>query len=183
MQIIPQINPNEAVGATHELFHAIQQQMGSVPNILRTMGQSTATLQAYLSFSKALSGGELPIQLREQIALTAAGVNGCDYCASAHSALGQVAGLDRNEVIRNLSGRASDPQADVVVMFVHKVIRDRARVSAADVTALRAAGLSDGQIVEIIGHIAMNIFTNYFNHIAGTEIDFPVVRTAGAEAV
>ena len=48
------------------------------------------------------------------------------------------------------------------------------------VQAVRSAGFSDGEIVEIIAHVGMNIFTNYFNHIAGTVVDLPLVSTTQA---
>ena len=37
------------------------------------------------------------------------------------------------------------------------------------------AGYSDAEITEIVSHVALNIFTNYFNHVARTEVDFPKV--------
>ena len=37
---------------------------------------------------------------------------------------------------------------------------------------------TDGEIAEIIAHVALNVFTNYFNRAAQTDIDFPLV-TAG----
>lgn len=168
--IIPNISPH------------IKQQLGGVPNIFRTMGQSPATLKGYLDFSGALAAGKLSAKLREQIAIACAGANGCDYCASAHTALGKMAGLEPNEMARNLAGRATDSQADAVVSFVRKVVNARGRIADTELRALRDAGLGDGLIVEIIANIAANLFTNYFNHIAGTEIDFPVVRTAVAQA-
>ena len=182
MQHIPPVLPDHARGATRVLFDAIQKQLGGVPNIFRTLGQSPATLKGFLDFTAALSGGELSAQLREQIAIACAGANACDYCASAHTALGRRAGLDPDEMARNLSGRASDPQADAVVSFARKVVRERGRVGEAELRALRAAGLSESAIVEVIGNIAANLFTNYFNHIAGTVVDFPVVRTEVAHA-
>lgn len=182
MQVIPQLIPADARGATQELFAAIQKQMGGVPNIFRTMGHSPAALKGYLELSAALSGGSLDAKLREQIAIACAGSNGCDYCASAHTALGRMAGLDAAEMARNLSGSATDPKAHAIVTFVRKVVRERARIAKNDVDALRAAGVDNGQVVEIIANIAANLFTNYFNHIAGTAIDFPVVKTEMAQA-
>jgi len=181
-QVIPAIDPAEATGATRLLFTTLHEQMGGVANIFRTMGHSPATLEGYLALSAALAKGELEPALREQIALACAGANGCDYCASAHTALGKRAGIDADEAARNLAGRASDPRADAVLSFVRKAVRERGRVTAADVAALRGAGLDDGQVVEVIGHIAANLFTNYLNLIAGTAIDFPVVRTRLARA-
>ncbi len=42
----------------------------------------------------------------------------------------------------------------------------------------RAAGLTDAEITEVIANVALNVFTNYFNLVAKTELDFPQVKTA-----
>lgn len=182
MQTIPALPADTNDQPVAMLFAAIKSQMGGVPNILRTMGQSPAALEAYLGFSGALSKGQLDAADRERIALAAAGANRCDYCASAHSALGARAGLDTNEIGAALRGQAIDPRANALVQFSRKVVDTRGIVDASDLESLRVHGFDDGAIVEIVANIAANLFTNYFNHIAGTEIDFPVVRTEAAIA-
>jgi uncharacterized peroxidase-related enzyme len=182
MPTIPALDPATTDTAARPLFDAVQKQLGTVPNIFRTLGHSPATLQALLGFNTALAGGKLSARQREQIALACAGANACDYCASAHSALGGMAGLGKEEMARNLSGDASDARTAALLGFVRTVIERRARIDATEVERLRAAGFGDAEIVETVGHIAANLFTNYFNHIAGTEIDFPVVSTAVAKA-
>lgn len=182
MQHILALDPAKADGAVRELFDAVKQQLGAVPNIFRTVGQSPATLKGLLQFMTALSGGEISARLREQIALACAGANHCDYCAAAHTALGKRLGVEDAELSRNLTGEAEQPQAAAILRFVRKVVRERARIDAAELHLLREAGLSDGQIVEVIGNIALNLFTNYFNHIADTDVDFPAVRLPLAQA-
>ncbi len=177
MQRIPAIQPEAATGAAKSLFEAIKSKTGGVPNILRTMGHSTAALEAYLAFNEALSKGALTAAEREQIALACAGANGCDYCASAHTALGRSAGLSEAETKRNLIGDASDPKARALVAFVRHAVKERAVVSDSDLQALRDVGYTDAHIVEVVAAIAANIFTNYFNHIAATDVDFPLVAT------
>jgi AhpD family alkylhydroperoxidase len=112
--------------------------------------------------------------------LTVAGASGCDYCASAHTALGKGAGVAVDELRRNLRGRSNDGATQAALTFASKVVEQRGRVSDRDVEELRTANFSEGEIVEIVAHIGVNLFTNYFNHIAGTEIDFPVVNAAAA---
>ncbi len=183
MPHIRAVIPQEATGATAELFAAITQKIGGVPNIYRTVGQSPAALKGILGLSGALAEGELSAALGEQIALACAGANGCDYCASAHTLLGKNAGLSAEETQRNLQGHASDPQAAVVLAFVRRAVRERALLdNATELGRLRDAGLTEAQVVEVIAHIALNLFTNYFNHLAGTEIDFPVVNSRLAVA-
>jgi uncharacterized peroxidase-related enzyme len=123
----------------------------------------------------------LDARTRERIALAVAQVNGCDYCLSAHTYLGlNVARLDAAEIALNRNGHSSDPKADVAVTFAAKVARERGQVRDADIAAVKLAGFTDAQIVEIVGHVVVNVFTNFLNNVAQTEIDFPVVRASEA---
>lgn len=182
MQNIPALSADTNDQPVATLFAAIRSQMGGVPNILRTMGQSPAALEAYLGFSGALGKGKLSAADRERIALAAAGANRCDYCASAHGVLGAHAGLDEEEIGDALRGQAINPRANALVQFSRKVVDARGLVDGSDLDELKAHGFDDGAIVEVVANIAANLFTNYLNHIAGTEIDFPVVRTEAALA-
>lgn len=181
MARIPALTLDTATGDAKGLLEAVNGQIGMVPNIFATFAQSPKVLEGYLGFNDALGNGLLSAQLREQIALATAGANGCDYCASAHTAIGKGAGLATDEINRNLSGVSTDPKTQAALSFVRRVVKDRAVIADDDVLALREAGFGDGEIVEIIANIAQNLFTNYFNHIAGTEIDFPVVTTNNIE--
>jgi len=174
------IDPANATGNTAQLLDTVQQKLGVVPNLLRTFANSPAVLEAYLGFSGALAGASLGAQLSEKIALTVAGANGCDYCASAHTAIGKGAGIPRDELERNLEGFSSDERTTVILDFAATIVEKRGLVSDTDVAAVRAAGVSDAEIAEIVAAVALNLFTNYFNHVAGTDIDFPVVRASVA---
>ncbi|MBL0769236.1 carboxymuconolactone decarboxylase family protein [Sphingopyxis sp. XHP0097] len=183
MQRIPAVPLDTSNADAAALFAAIKGQLGSVPNIFRTMAQSPATLEAYLGFGAALGKGRLSAADRELVALAAAGANSCDYCASAHSALGKMAGLDESDIGEALAGTLSDGRGGALVAFTRQVVAQRGRIDAEAIADIRAAGFDDGAIVEILGSIVANIFTNYFNHIAETEIDFPVVTTDSLAAV
>ena len=165
-----------APAASQPLLHAVQKQLGVVPNLFRLVATSPAALHGYLSLNGALNKGSLPAATRERIALAVAEVNGCNYCLSAHTYLGQhIAKLDDAEMTANRSGASNDPKADAAVRFAAKVTRERGQVSDADISALKAAGYDDAQLIEIVLHVALNTWTNYINEIAKTEIDFPVV--------
>ncbi len=169
--------PSDTSGEAGEVMNAVKQKLGKVPNIMATFAHSPAVLKAYLAYNEALAKGELSAGLREQIALAVAGKNACDYCASAHTAMAKGAGVEADEATRNLEGRATDERTARILAFAQSVVDKRGWVDDSEVAALRKAGITDGELVEIIATIAINIFTNYFNHIAGTEIDFPVVKT------
>ena len=167
-------NAGEATGT----LEAIQQKIGMVPNIYATMAHSPTTLQAFLGFGEALAKGALSTKIREQIALTVAGENSCDYCASAHTAIARGTGVDSDEAANNLAGEASDSRTAAILGFAKAVVRKRGLLDEGELDRIRFAGVSDAEIVEILAVVAQNLFTNYFNHIAGTDIDFPLVRTS-----
>lgn len=160
------------------LLDAVNRQLGVVPNLFRLVSNSPAALEGYLNLSGALAKGALPAATRERIALAVAQVNGCDYCLSAHTYLGKhLAKLDEQEMAANRGGRSNDPKADAAVRFAAKVARERGHVAESDVRDVRAAGYDDAQVIEIVQHVALNVWTNYINVVADTDIDFPVVKS------
>jgi len=162
--------------ASQPLLQAVEKQLGSVPNLFRLAGVSPAALEGYLGLSGALGKGRLPAATRERVALAVAQINGCNYCLSAHTYLGKnLAKLDEAEIAANRAGRSNDAKADAAVRFAAKVTSARGRVDAGDLRAVRDAGYDDGQIIEIVQHVALNTWTNYLNELAQTEIDFPAV--------
>ena len=166
-----------APAASQPLLDAVEKQLGVVPNLFRLIGLSPAALQGFLGFNGAL-GKALDVKTRERIAIAVAQVNGCDYCLSAHTYLGlNLAKIDNAEVALNRRGASSDPKANAAVAFARKVAENHGRGADAELQAVRAAGYTDAQVVEIIAVVAENVFTNMVNIVAGTDIDFPVVRT------
>jgi uncharacterized peroxidase-related enzyme len=172
----------EASPATSQpLLQAVKKQLGVVPNLFRLVGNSPAALEGYLGLNGALAKGALEAPTRERIALAVAEVNGCDYCLSAHSYLGShLAKLSEAEMSANRDGGSTDPKADAAVRFAVKLVNARGHVTEADVQAVKQAGYSDAQIIEIVLHVALNTLTNYVNEMAKTEIDFPVVTAKAA---
>lgn len=167
--------------AARPLLAAVNQQIGSVPNLFRLVANSPAALEGYLGMSGALAKGRLPAATRERIALAIAQVNGCSYCLAAHSYLGHHrAKLSDAEIAANRNGRSTDLQADAAVRFATRVATQRGHVADADVAAVRTAGYDDGQIVEIVQHVALNTWTNYINEVAQTVIDFPAAQPLAA---
>lgn len=182
---MPHILPVNAdnAGTAGAILENVKAQMGTVPNIFATMANSPAALEGFLAFSGALQGGVLGAASAEQIALAVAGQNSCDYCASAHTLLAKGAGIDSEEAARNLRGKANDARTAAILAFVSVVVEQRGQLTQEQIEAVRQAGISDAELVEIVAHVGLNMFTNYFNHIAGTEIDFPFVNSTATEKV
>lgn len=170
------LNPDSATGKTKALFDAVQTKMGRVPNMMRTMGNSPALLEAYLNFSTALGNNSLGAKLREQLALTVAEANNCDYCLAAHSFVAEnVVHLSPATIEASRTLSPIDERTDAALTFARQLVDQQGHVSDEDVAAVRAAGFTEAQVGEIVGQVALSIFTNYFNNTAGTTLDFPAV--------
>ena len=178
---MPNITPIDPAqpGSAADIVAAVTAKASRIPNIFATMARSPSVLEGYLAFTGALDGGLLSPAVREQIALAVAGANQCDYCASAHTLLARGSGVERSEAALNLEGSATEPRVDAVLKFTRAVVDSRARLpnGPGALNELRDAGVSDPEIVEILAHIGLNLFTNYFNHVVDTDIDFPLVTT------
>ncbi|WP_293899945.1 carboxymuconolactone decarboxylase family protein [Phenylobacterium sp.] len=171
---------DEAPAASQPLLDAVKQQLGVTPNLYRLVANSPAALGGFLSFSGALAK-TLGVKTRERIALAVAQVNGCDYCLSAHTYLGlNLAKIDAAEIALNRGGGSGDPKANAAVRFAALVAESRGQVADAEIATVRSAGFTDAEIVEIVAVVAENVFTNFINNVARTEIDFPVVRALEA---
>ena len=158
---------------------AVEKQLGVVPNLMKTLSNSPAALEGYLNLNGALGKSSIGNKTGERIALAIAEFNHCGYCLSAHSYLAaNLAKLDAAEIAANRRGTSQDAKAAAAVHFALQVARTHGQVSEADVTAARAAGFSDAEVIEIVVHVALNVLTNYVNNVAATEIDFPVVSPA-----
>ncbi len=178
MPRITALNPAETTGHTRKLLDGVQAKIGMTPNLMKTLAHAPAALEAYLHFSAALGTGVLDAKFREQIALAVAQANSCEYCLAAHSAIGKMVGLSPAEIARGREAHAEDAKRDAGLRFAQTIVVQRGEVSDGAIAMVRAAGYNDQEITEIVANVAVNIFTNYFNHVAQTEVDFPKVRLA-----
>ena len=172
------LNPEVATGRTKELFEGIQSKLGMVPNMMRTMGNSSAVLEGYLNLGDALGKGTLGRKLGELIALTVAETNGCNYCLSAHSFIGEkLVKIDKASLEQAREGKNNNSKIQAALTFARTLLAKHGQVSNQDVQAVKDAGYTEGEVGEIVAHVALNVLTNYFNNTADTVIDFPVVET------
>jgi uncharacterized peroxidase-related enzyme len=176
MSRLPAIQTQAATGKAKELLEAVQAKLKITPNMTRVMANSPAVLEAYLSFSGALAGGAWPAKLREEIALEVGEQNSCQYCVSAHTAIGKMTGLSESEISGARDAKSESAKNQIALQFARAIVDKKGLTTSADVQAVRAAGFADGEIAEITAHVALNIFTNYFNNTAEVEVDFPKVE-------
>jgi uncharacterized peroxidase-related enzyme len=167
------IDPETATGSMRALLDATRRQLGRVPNLYRAMANSPKTLTAYLAFRAALQGGALDTGMCERIALLTAQLNACDYCVAAHSFRAQKIGLSAQEINGTRLARSDSPKIHAALAFVVELIGSHGAVRAATTDTLTRHGWSEEEIGEIVGHVALNVFSNYFKQVAEPELDFP----------
>lgn len=182
MSRLNQVNPDQAEGKAKDLLDIVKSKLGAAINLTQVMANRPAALEGYLQFSGALAGGAFSPKEREAVALAVAGVNGCEYCASAHTFISKNLKVDAAESVRNLRGQSDDARTQAILSLVRRIADTRGQVSDADIAAARASGLDDGDITEAVAQVALNTFTNYLNNVAKTDVDFPVVQLTGREA-
>jgi uncharacterized peroxidase-related enzyme len=183
MSRITQIEPEAATGAAADLLQQVQRTLGVTPNMTKVMASSPALLEGYLALSGALGGGVIPASVRERLALVTAEANGCEYCLSAHSYIGaHIAKVDADELDRARWAESRDPHTAALLSLSDAILQNAGDVDDATIAAARAAGVTDAEIGEVVGHIALNVLTNYLNVLSQVDNDWPVVplRTRAA---
>lgn len=168
----------QAPAQAQDALKGIHAKLGVTPNLYKLLSLSPAGLEGTLALSGALSKGALEPHLRERIALAVANVNGCDYCNAAHTMIGKSLKLSQDEIDSARDGHAPDAKVDAAVAFARKVAVNRANVGESDIAAVKHAGYTDGQIVEIVLVVAQNVLTNYVNEVFKTPVDFPATAPA-----
>lgn len=173
------VNPQTASGETKSLLDAVQAKLGATPNFVRVLANSPKALEGFLGLYGALGSAQVDKATQERIALAVAEGNGCQYCVSAHTAIGRHAGLSNEEMALNRRGSSSDAKAAATVAFAKALNDNLGEITSAEFDAARNAGLSDAEIVEVIAVVALNIFTNVLGKATRVEIDFPKVDLLG----
>ncbi|HEY9272748.1 carboxymuconolactone decarboxylase family protein [Achromobacter sp.] len=176
MSRVPLIDASSASADRKALLTQIHGAFGATPNMFKAVANSPAALQSMWGAFGALGGGVIPAKLGEQIAVAVADRNACEYCLAAHTALGRKAGASAEEMSAAQGGEAADPKTAAALRFALKLVEARGQASEADVQAVRAAGYNDQEIVEILAHVALNLFTNYVNVAFAVPVDFPAVK-------
>jgi uncharacterized peroxidase-related enzyme len=176
MARVPVIDPKTATGETKALLDAVQAQLGVTPNFIRVLANSPKALEGFLGLYGAAGGFALDKAMQERIALAIAEGNGCQYCVSAHTAIGRHAGLSNEEMVLNRRGSSADGKAAATVAFAKALNDNLGEITGAEFDAARSAGLTDREVVEVIATVVLNIFTNVIGKATRVEIDFPKIE-------
>jgi uncharacterized peroxidase-related enzyme len=174
------VEPHQVSKELQAMLERVCPGFEGIPNFLRILSKSPAAALAYMLAEGALAEGRLSRRQREQIALAVAEINGSRYCLLAHSAAGKNAGLTGEEIESARRAAAPEAKADRMLRFTQSMVLQRGEISDDDLCALRKAGFSDAEVIEIVANIALNVFTNYLNILSKTEVDFPAIADARA---
>lgn len=158
-----------------ELLEAIQEKLGMVPNFLKIFANSPSALRSFLGLHSISAEGSLDLKTRERIAVALAQENSCEYCLSAHSAIGKKAGLSAAELDANRAGTSHEAKAAAAIKLAKALLEHQGDITTADLIEARDAGYTDADIVEIITHVGMNVMTHMIGKASRVEIDFPKV--------
>ena len=147
---------------------------GAISGVYLQIANSEAALRAYLDMENALKASSLSLREIEAIKLLVSQLNQCDYCLSVHHMKASVAGLtDSEKRSIRLGLPIDDIRLDPLLNMVRNFFRAPGPVSKDDLLALRSAGFSDGELVDISMAVATIFFTNVFNHINNTVSALP----------
>jgi uncharacterized peroxidase-related enzyme len=180
MAYIKPLDRTQVDAATGATLDAVKAKLGVLPNMFRTLAHTPVALNAYMQLSSAATGGKLNARQREQIALAVGEANDCGYCVAAHSVIGQGAGLSAAQIELARDGQAEDPRDTAVLQLAQAIVRERGHVPVSELDTFKAAGFADADILEVLVSVVFNIYTNYTNHIARTDLDFPAAMKRAA---
>lgn len=180
MSRVQLIDSSNTTANREALLEQVHKAFGATPNMFKAVANSPAALKSMWGSFGALGSGVLGAKLGEQIAVAIADKNRCEYCLAAHTVLGKGAGATAEEMSAAQAGLSADPKTAAALTFALKVVSNRAQVNNEDVAQLRSAGFEDEHIVEILAHVALNIFTNYVNVAFDVPVDFPKVALNAA---
>lgn len=176
---MPRITPvtlDQTDATTAATLNAVKGKIGMIPNLISTFALAPAALNGCLTLSDALEKGRLSARQREVIALAVSQANSCQYCLSAHTAIGQGAGMNEASTVHARHGKADDPVENAIAKLAVKIVEQHGMISDAELEAARSSNLDDALIMEIVANVTLTIFSNYTNSIANTDVDFPVVN-------
>lgn len=176
MSYIPALDRQSVAPEIGASLDAVQKKLGTLPNMFRTMAHTPVALNAYLKLAEVTASGRLTARQREQIALIVGESNDCTYCVAAHGAIGAMVGLTATQIAHARHAQADNPADTALLTLARRIVDNRGHVPTAELDAFKAAGFDDAAILEVLSNVVLNILTNYTNHLARTEVDFPVVE-------
>jgi uncharacterized peroxidase-related enzyme len=157
------VDPQDASEEVRALYLDFQRRMGfpAAPNFIKVQGHSLAAASGTWGLVQhTLVGGALPRTLKEMMFVAISADRNCRYCEAAHLACCRMLGVD-DETLAKLSSNIGDidpAKARDILKFGIKCARDPQSLSKAEFDALRAHGLRESELVEIVSMSALAVY-------------------------
>jgi len=165
-------NTESAPDGSRPILEGAQKSLGFVPNLYGVLAESPAALKAYTGLSAAYGGSSLDATEQQVVLITAAALNGCEYCVAAHSTIAGMQKLDGDVIGAVRDDRPiGDAKLEALRQFTQAVVRERGWVPADQVETFVAAGYTKAQLLEVIVGVGLKTISNYVNHIVDTPVD------------
>lgn len=182
MPRMPRHTVHDAPPAARDTLATLEKQTGKLLNIHAHMGHAPVVLEAYAGIRRAIDEhGTFDKKTREAVALVVAAANACSYCQSVHTVAGKAAGWSEDDTVAIREGRPVGPRLDALLAVVREAAEAAGTVEEETWSAAVEAGWSETELAEAFAHLAVNLYTNYFNHFAGTDLDVPVAPGIASE--
>ncbi len=167
---------SKITGKTQEMLSNLEKGIGFTPNIMKQMANSPAALEAFLSQREALSRGALDAKTIALVGIVVAEIYSCEYLLASRVSMAKKAGCTEEELKMARQQSSSDKKVDLGLSFVRNiVVRHASEMPATDIPDLKAAGYTDGEIVELVANTSLNMFVYYLIQIGQPELDFDKV--------
>jgi uncharacterized peroxidase-related enzyme len=154
------------------ILDGVKKAWGFVPNLHRVLAESPAALEAYSTLWGIAEKTGFTPQERNIVYLAIIYENECTYCMAGHTNLSHMAMVDNDAISAVREGRPiADLKLEALRQFAAKVTRNRGVVSAADVSAFKAAGYDNRAMLDVLVLAATKLISNYTNHLAETPND------------
>lgn len=173
MKTLKSLKPEQVDNSTKEVFEAITQKVGMLPNLYAAMGNSSHLINGFLAFEATLKEGEFSLRENEAIALAVSQVNGCDYCLAAHSAIGKMVGFSDDQIMDIRKGESDDNKLKALTYLASEFAKNKGKASDDVIRNFFVAGYSQQAFAELIGMVAIRTITNTIYSNGDFEIDFP----------
>jgi len=137
------------------------------------MGVSDKLLGGFLTFTETLRNGEFSGKEYEAIALATSQANSCNYCLSAHTALGKINGFTEEETLELRTNTIADSKLNALVTLAREFVNSKGHPSETTIKNFFKEGYNNAAFAELIAIVALTTITNTVYHNGDFEIDFP----------
>jgi len=155
------------------IFDQLEKGLGFVPNLYASYAHNETALGDYLTLQNRKS--TLKAKEREVINLAVSQINECQYCLSAHTALGKMNGFTDDQILELRGGNASfDTKLDALAQFVKDITINRGKPTAEALNNFFEAGYTKANLIDVVIVIGDKIISNFTYGVTNVPIDFPV---------